>query len=42
MQLVDSLAKLHGGKIDLSSEFGVGTTATVHFPSARTRRREAL
>jgi signal transduction histidine kinase len=42
LQLVDSLAKLHGGEIDLSSEFGMGTTATVRFPKARTRKREPL
>lgn len=39
LQLVDSLAKLHGGKIDLISEFGVGTTAIVRFPETRTRPR---
>ncbi|MDP6403916.1 MAG: PAS domain S-box protein [Alphaproteobacteria bacterium] len=35
LPLVASLAKLHGGGLDLESEIGVGTTATVWFPKER-------
>ena len=34
--LVARLVELHGGSLDLESEVGVGTTATVLFPSERT------
>jgi len=40
-QLIDSLAKLHGGKIELSSEYGVGPTATVRFPKSRTLKKDS-
>lgn len=33
------LAQLHGGRLDLQSEYGVGTVATVHFPLRRTVAR---
>ena len=32
LSIVKSLVELHGGRIDLSSEEGVGTVATVHLP----------
>jgi signal transduction histidine kinase len=35
LPLVASLAKLHGGGLELTSEIGVGTTATVWFPKER-------
>ena len=35
LTLVDSLIKLHGGKLELFSQKGIGTTACVVFPSKR-------
>lgn len=35
LTLVDSLMKLHGGRLELFSKKGVGTTATVVFPARR-------
>ena len=36
LTLVDSLIKLHGGRFELFSQKGVGTTATIIFPAKRT------
>lgn len=38
LPLTRSLVELHGGTLTLESELGVGTTVTLHFPAARTRR----
>ena len=35
LTLVDSLIKLHGGSLELTSQKGVGTTATLVFPAKR-------
>jgi len=35
LTLVDSLVKLHGGRLELFSQKGIGTTATVVFPARR-------
>ncbi len=35
LPLTKALVELHGGSLDLQSEVGVGTTATVRFPAAR-------
>jgi signal transduction histidine kinase len=35
LTLVDSLIKLHGGRLELFSQKGIGTTATVIFPARR-------
>ena len=35
LTLVDSLIKLHGGRLELFSQKGIGTTATVIFPAQR-------
>jgi PAS domain S-box-containing protein len=35
LTLVDALVKLHGGKLELFSQKGLGTTATVIFPADR-------
>jgi signal transduction histidine kinase len=35
LPLTASLMQNHGGSLDLESEVGVGTTATLHFPAAR-------
>jgi signal transduction histidine kinase len=35
LTLVDSLMKLHGGKLELFSQKGIGTTATLIFPARR-------
>ncbi len=35
LPLAKGLVELHGGSLDLQSQFGVGTTATVRFPSHR-------
>ena len=35
LPLTKSLVELHGGSLDLQSEVGVGTTATVRFPAER-------
>lgn len=37
LTLVNSLTKLHGGRFEMMSQKGVGTTAMVIFPSVRTR-----
>jgi PAS domain S-box-containing protein len=41
LPLVVRLAELHGGRLELRSAPGAGTTATVRFPPARTRRAAA-
>jgi len=38
LTLVDALMKLHGGRIELFSEKGIGTTATIIFPSERVQK----
>jgi two-component system cell cycle sensor histidine kinase PleC len=35
LPLSKALVELHGGTLDLQSEIGVGTTATVRFPAER-------
>ena len=35
LALSKGLVELHGGRLELSSELGKGTTATIHLPSAR-------
>jgi hypothetical protein len=35
LSLVKSMVELHGGNIELSSELGVGTTVSFHFPAER-------
>jgi two-component system cell cycle sensor histidine kinase PleC len=35
LTLVSSLVKLHGGELDLVSQKGIGTTATLVFPAKR-------
>lgn len=41
LTLVDALIKLHGGRLELFSEKGIGTTATVVFPASRVKKIEA-
>ena len=36
--LTKALAELHGGALEITSEAGVGTTVTVRFPPARTKK----
>ena len=36
LSLVKSMAELHGGEVEMSSELGVGTILTVRFPRERT------
>lgn len=36
--IVQSLIELHGGSLELESELGVGTTASLHFPPERSVR----
>ncbi len=36
LPLSKSLVELHGGSLDLQSQLGVGTTATMRLPAART------
>jgi len=36
LPIIKGLMDLHGGRLDLASEVGVGTTATVRFPPERT------
>ncbi|HYM30126.1 MAG TPA: PAS-domain containing protein [Candidatus Cybelea sp.] len=38
LPLVKSLAELHGGSLELKSQPGRGTTATIHFPASRSVR----
>ena len=40
LTLADALIKLHGGKLELFSQKGIGTTATVIFPASRIQRSE--
>ncbi len=40
LTLVDSLMRLHGGKFELFSQKGIGTTATLIFPSRRVTLQE--
>ncbi len=35
LPLTKSLVEMHGGSLDLQSEFGVGTTVTIRFPAER-------
>ena len=35
LPLAKTFAELHGGSLDLQSEFGAGTTVTVRFPASR-------
>jgi PAS domain S-box-containing protein len=35
LPLTTALLKMHGGNLDLQSQVGIGTTATVHFPATR-------
>ncbi len=35
LPLVDQILKLHGGSLEIESELGRGTTATIHFPAER-------
>ncbi len=39
LTLTDSLIKLHGGRLELVSKKGVGTTATIVFPAKRVARQ---
>jgi signal transduction histidine kinase len=41
LPLVVRLTELHGGRLELKSAPGAGTTALVHFPPGRTRRAAA-
>jgi signal transduction histidine kinase len=34
LPIVNALMKLHGGSLELTSEVGVGTTVSLHFPTA--------
>ena len=34
LSLVDEIVRLHGGRLDIDSEPGVGTTVTVTLPAA--------
>jgi signal transduction histidine kinase len=36
LSLVKSMVELHGGKVEMASELGVGTTVTLRFPAERT------
>jgi len=42
LTLVKSLMRLHGGKLDLVSQKGVGTTATLVFPESRVARKKRV
>jgi signal transduction histidine kinase len=35
LPLTTALLKMHGGNLDLQSQVGIGTTATIHFPATR-------
>lgn len=39
LAIVDNLVRMHGGRVSLESEKGVGTTVTVSFPVAAARRQ---
>ena len=41
LTLVKSLMRLHGGELDIVSQKGVGTTATLIFPEQRVATRKA-
>ncbi len=41
LPLTKALVELHGATLELESEFGAGTTATVRFPPSRTKSRPA-
>ncbi len=41
LTLVDSLIRLHGGRLELFSQKGIGTTATVVFPARRVAQESA-
>jgi PAS domain S-box-containing protein len=40
LPLTKSLVELHGGKLEVESELGVGTTVTVSLPESRVRERK--
>ena len=40
LTLVDSLIKLHGGRLELFSQKGIGTTATIVFPAKRVAQEQ--
>lgn len=40
LTLADALIKLHGGTLELFSQKGIGTTATVIFPASRIQRKD--
>lgn len=40
LTLADALIKLHGGSLELFSQKGIGTTATVVFPASRIQRKD--
>ncbi|MBU0859937.1 MAG: PAS domain-containing sensor histidine kinase [Alphaproteobacteria bacterium] len=40
LTLADSLMKLHGGKLELFSQKGIGTTATIIFPARRVTQEQ--
>ena len=42
LPLVSSFMQRHGGMLELTSELGRGTSATLCFPAARVLRRETL
>ena len=42
LPLSKSLVEMHGGSLDLQSQLGVGTTATVRLPAVRTAPLETL
>ncbi|MDH3917706.1 MAG: ATP-binding protein, partial [Rhodospirillales bacterium] len=35
LPLVEQILKLHGGSLEIESELGRGTTATIRFPAGR-------
>lgn len=42
LPIVKGLAEAHGGRVELSSELGKGTTVTVWFPAARVHRQARM
>ena len=40
LAIVDEIVVLHGGKLNIISEEGFGTTVTVNFPIAKDEKRE--